>query len=125
MAIKLNWDRVKQLRTDLESEGWKDQDKLFFILIVKNSKPKKATITFSQLYQFCWDMMEDESIQIVTFIIQDLDGKVLYRHRQVNGNEEIPNGGNIDVILCWASLTQNEKNMYVAMLVAQINAYEK
>lgn len=126
MAIKLNWDRIKQFHADLLSDGWKDTDKLLFVLFVeKNGKPVKGTIIFKELQRFCWNMIDDDKINIITFIIQDVEGRILYRHRQVVGNEEVPNGGNTDVVTHWAALSQDEKDTYITMLVAQIDAYER
>jgi hypothetical protein len=125
MAIKLNWDRVKQLNAELEADGWKKNDKLLFILIEKGGKPKKAVVQFKELYKFCWHLMDDESLKVLTFIVQDVEGRVLYRHRQVVGNEEVPNGGNVDIISHWSALTDDEKQTYITLLVAQINAYER
>lgn len=123
MAININWDRVKQLHAELESDGWKEHDKLIFIVIEKGGKPKKAIIEFKDLYKFFWHLLDDENIAILTFIAQDVDGKVLYRHRQMVGNEEVPCGGSADVISHWAALTNEEKDTYITMLVAQIDAY--
>ena len=125
MAIKINWDRVRRLRDELIADGWKDSDKLLFMIVNKNGQPKKAVIQFKELCKFCWDMSDDDGVQVLTFIIQDKDGKVLYRHRQIVGNEEIPNGGNADVVAHWAALTEDEKSTYIAILVAQIDAYER
>lgn len=125
MAIKINWDRVRQLRDELIADGWKDSDKLLFMIVNKSGQPRKATVQFKELSRFCWDMSDDDSIQILTFIIQDVEGKVLYRHRQIVGNEEVPNGGNTDIVAHWAALTDDEKATYIAMLVAQIDAYER
>jgi hypothetical protein len=125
MAIKLNWDRVKQLHADLTSDGWKDTDKLLFILIEKGGQPKKTTVQFRELYKFFWHLMDDEALKVLTFIVQDSEGKVLYRHRQVVGNEEVPNGGHGDLISHWAALTEDEKQTYITLLVAQIDAYER
>lgn len=125
MAIKLNWERVKQLHADLESDGWKEEDKLLIIIIAKDGKPKKAIITFKDLYRFCWDMSDNKIEDALTFLIQDAEGRVLYRHRQIVGNEEIPIGGSSDVITHWAALTDEEKQIYITMLVAQIDAYER
>lgn len=125
MAIKLNWDRVKQLHAELSSDGWKDKDKLLFILIEKGGKPKKATVQFKDMYNFFWYLSDSQDARVLTFVVQDAEGKVLYRHRQIVGNEEIPNGGNTDIISHWAALTEDEKSTYLTMLVAQINAYER
>lgn len=125
MAIKLNWERVKQLHDELQSDGWKEQDSILFILIDKSGKPKKATIQFKELYKFLWHISDNNSLQVLTFIMQDVEGKVLYRHRRIVCNEEVPNGGNVDVISHWTALTDDEKNTYITMLAAQIEAYER
>lgn len=125
MAIKLNWDRVKQLHAELESDGWQKHDKVVFVLIEKGGKPKKAVVPYSELLKFFWHLIDNDALNVLTFVVQDTEGRVLYRHRQVVGNEEIPNGGNIDVIAHWAALTADEKDTYITMLVAQIDAYER
>ena len=125
MAIKLNWERVKTLRAELESDGWKNNDKMIFVIIEQGGKPKKAIVNFSEFYKFLWHLIDNDKLQILTFVIQNVEGKVLYRHRQVVGNEEVPNGGNIDVIAHWAALTDDEKNTYITILVSQIDAYER
>lgn len=125
MTIKLNWDRVKQLHSDLELNGWKDDDKMTVIIIGKDGKPKKSAIPFKDLYRFCWDISDNTSYDVLTFLIQDVEGKVLYRHRQIVGNEEIPLGGNSDVISHWTALTDDEKETYIKILVAEIDAYER
>lgn len=125
MAIKLNWDRVKQLHAELESDGCKEHDKLIFVLIENGGKTKKAVVQFGDMYKFFWYLMDDESCNVKTFVVHDGEGKTLYRHRQIAGNEEVPNGGNADVISHWAALTEDEKQTYITLLAAQIDAYER
>lgn len=125
MAIKLNWDRVKQLHADLESDGWNAGDKLLFILMEKGGKAVKSVVCFKDLMRFCWDMSDNEDWHVLSFLIQDTDGKVLYRHRKIVGNEEVPIGGNMDLIAHWSALTDDEKQTFITMLAAQIDAYER
>jgi len=125
MTIKINWDRVKQLHAELESDGWKNQDKVIFVLIEKGGKPKKAVVQYNELLKYFWNLTDSEDFHVVTFVVQDIEGRVLYRHRQIVGNEEVPNGGNLDVISHWAALTNDEKSTYITMLVAQIDSYER
>lgn len=125
MSLKLNWTRIKRLHTDLESSGFEDNDKLLFVLIEKKGKVRKAVIRFKELYRFCWDMIDSDNLKILTFFIQDIDGRIIYRHRQMIGNEEVSNCGHTDVISMWNAFTDEEKNTYLTLLIAQINAYEK
>lgn len=125
MAIRLNWERVKQLHTELTEDGWKDSDQLSIIMIEKGGKPKKGTVIFRDFYKFFWELTDDDTVKVLTFIIQNKDGKILYRHKQVVGNEEVPIGGSSDVISHWAALTDDEKSTYITLLVAQIDAYER
>lgn len=80
---------------------------------------------YNELLKYFWNLIDSEDFHVVTFVVQNIEGQVLYRHRQIVGNEEVPNGGNLDVISHWAALTSDEKNTYITMLVAQIDSYER
>jgi len=125
MTNKLNWDRIKQLDADLKADGWEKDHKLLFIMIEKTGKAKKTIISFQDLHLFCWNLVDNDTLNVLTFVIQDMEGRVLYRHRQVVYNEEVPIGGNGDIIMQWTTLTDEEKETFMEILVSQINAYER
>ena len=126
MAIKLNWELLHKVHKELKDNGYKDNTKVIFTLFFINSTPRKVDVPFSEFLQVFWKLSDTDSSKITSLVVQNTDGAVLYRHKRLNkGNEEIPNGGNTDVILNWNGLKENEKSMYMNMLIASINAYDK
>jgi hypothetical protein len=125
MAIRLNWDRVKQLHAELTTDGFKNEDKLTATIIEKGGKPRKVAFQFKDMLAFFWSLIDNETFQVITFIVQDVDGKIIYRHKQMVGNEEVPNGGNSNVISHWPALTEDERQMYMNILISQIASYER
>lgn len=124
MGLKINWKKLEKLKINLRALGLTDETQLIFIIILKDGTPRKISVLFKNLMQFCWKLAETKDT-ILTFAIQDSDGRILYRYLQLTNNEEIPNGGNADVIVRWPKLSREERDTYIRLLVSQINAYEK
>jgi hypothetical protein len=124
MIMHVNWQKIKKLHADLISQGWKDEDPLLFIMILRNGSPKKSVVIFRELMSFFWSLTESKKFEIAAMVIQDKEGKILYRHQHLEGNEEIPLGGNVNVIKNWKSFTDEQKEIYLRILISQINAYD-
>lgn len=124
MIMHINWQKIKKLHADLIKDGWKDEDPLLFIMILKNGSPRKSVILFKDLLNFFWQLTELNKIEIAAMVIQDKEGKILYRHKQIDGNEEIPIGGNINIVKNWKTFSDEQKETYLRILISQINSYD-
>ena len=126
MAIKINWQKLKEAhKYILERGDITDQTDLSFILIFHNGTAHKTIIKFNEFMNFFWKVSDNDHPRILALIVQDKEGRILYRHREfTNGNEEIPIGGHPDIILCWKNLSKQERESYLRLLISQIQAYE-
>lgn len=126
MSIKLDWERLRKIYTNLVDNGIDPEAELLFLLILNDGSVKKANVKFKGFMGFFWDMSENTTWHVIGISVQDKEGRVLYRHRQItSGNEEIPIGGNVNVLQHWVALTPEEKETYMRLLIAQIQGYEK
>jgi hypothetical protein len=127
MSLKIDWEKLRWVQRELaEYGGLTDEAEVIFLMILKNGKSKKTTIKFGEFLNFFWILSENKELNILTLVVQDDEGRVLYRHKQRNKcDEEIPIGGNTNVVQHWAALTSGEKETYLQMLIAQIQSYER
>ena len=125
MNLRVDWEKLTSVHTHLNSLMPADAD-INFIMILQNGTVKRATIKFKDFLAFFWNIYDNVNYNIAALIVQDDEGHTLYRHKRLTtGNEEIPMGGHTSVIEHWSALTQQEKDMYVQMTLAQIYAYER
>ena len=125
MSIKVDWEKLRMVQYHL-TENVSDEDEILFTLLIRDGSTKRHVVKFKDFLNFFWSISENTNYNVYTVLVQDTEGRVLYRHKQLtNGNEEIPIGGNESVILHWGALTSKEKDMFVRLTVAQINGYEK
>lgn len=126
MAINIDWDKLRGVQKYLtEHNGLRPETEVTFIIIFKSGHARKSQIKFKDFLSIFWAISDNNDYHVVTLVVQDKEGRILYRYRELTkGNEELPDGGNSGVILHWNTLTNNEKDTYLQMLIAQINAYE-
>jgi len=125
MAIKLNWNTLTAVRSDLE-ETWnlKPDSKITFVLLLKDGSQHKKTIPFQQFLKFFWFIYDEPKFYVKGLVITDNTGKILYRHRQKTGDrEEIPHGGNSHIFERWADMSDSERDVHLNILLSQINDY--
>lgn len=127
MSIKIDWEVLTQTHKKLaEGTELEDNSEITFVVVLKDKTVKKIFIPFKEFLSFIWSIANNSHYNIVTLVAQDSKGRILYRHKQLNSsNEEIPVGGDADVLIHWSALTDEEKDMYIRITIAQINAYEK
>lgn len=127
MSLKVNWEKLRWVQRELAEYGGLQEDTdITFLMLLADGKSKKNIVKFGDFLNFFWAISENTNLKILTLVVQDSDGRVLYRHKQYNkGNEEIPVGGNSNVVQHWAALTPKEKETYLNMLIAQIQGYER
>lgn len=126
MSIKLDWTKLRNIQQNLiDQDGLTPETELVFIISFSDGNIKKSLIKFKDFMSFFWSVSENSVWNVFGIVVQDKDGRVLYRHKQVtSGNEEIPAGEN-NILFQWNVLTVEQKEMYVRLLVAQIQGYEK
>jgi len=125
MAIKLNWNTLSDVKSDLE-KTWKlkANSKVVFVLLLKDGTHHKKTIKFADFLKFFWFIYDSTKFHVKGLVVTDTSGKVLYRHRQTNGeHEEIPNGGNVHIFERWATMTDDQKDAHLNILLSQIYDY--
>ena len=127
MSLNLDWDKLRIVHKDLEQrDGLSGETDIIFLLVLANGQGKKSVIKFKDFMKFLWSVEENKKLLVRTLVVQDKEGRVLYRHKQrTNGNEEIPDGGHASVIQHWGAYTDNEKDIYLRILMAQIQGYEQ
>ena len=127
MNIRLDWDKLRQIQKDLsELPTLTDETEIIFVMVMSDHKAQKSIVKFKDFMNFLWALSENTSYTVLTLIVQDKEGRVLYRHKTLTaGNEEIPVGGNVHVLTHWGALTQSEKDTYIRLIEAQIQAYEQ
>ena len=127
MSINVDWDKLRAIEKHLsEATPLMPETEIIFVMIMGDGTPKKSIIKFKDFLNFFWSISENTNYNVITLVVQDKEGRILYRHKQMTaGNEEIPAGGNAGVFYQWATLTPEEKTTYVRLMVAQINGYER
>lgn len=127
MMIKVDWEKLKQVHQNLiKQEELNDNTDIIFIMITKDGKAKKSIIKFKDFMSFFWLLSENKEFSILTLVIQDKTGRILYRHKQYNtSNEEIPDGGNGVIVQNWNNLTEQNKELFMRLMISQIEGYEK
>lgn len=125
MSIRIDWEKLRNIHNDL-SESMNAEEEILFTLLMDDGSAKRASVKFKDFMNFFWSLSENSKFSICAIVVQDIDGRILYRHKQVTrGNEEVPIGGNENIILRWPTFTQEEKELLVRITIAQINGYER
>jgi hypothetical protein len=122
MSIKFDWEKIKEIYTLLKERG--DLTEVVFVIIMDDKSVRKAVISLNEFMNALWKISEYQSVNAI--FIQDKEGRVLYRHKEINGgNEEIPpDNGHNNVIISWKNLSLEERDSHLRLLIAQIQAYE-
>lgn len=126
MTFKIHWDKVKNAHFELmKSYNFTDNNELIFIAILRDGTAQKSIVKFKDFYKFFWKISENTNINVATLVIQDSNDNVIFRHSQENkSHEEIPVGGNTNVVLNWKMLRPEERDTYIKLLISQIQSYE-
>jgi hypothetical protein len=127
MSIKLDWEKLCAVHKHLlELPTLTDETKIIIIMVMSDYKQKKSVVKFKDFLRFLWSLSEDPRLNVVTLVAQDEEGRILYRHKTMTaGGEEVPIGGNENVVVHWNALTQSEKDTYIRLIVSQINGHER
>lgn len=123
MSIRLNWERVRSVHSQLASNGFQENTPVTFLLRMRNGQTSKADVMFKNFLRFFWALSENTDSIVENLIVQDKGGHTLYRYTLGNSFErKLPQGGSPEVIANWHALTQHEKDTYLRLIIAQINA---
>jgi len=127
MSINVDWRKLRAIHKNLvKNNGLRDDAKVVFLMMLSDGKAKRAEVKFKDFLEFFWALSDNDELNVYTLVVQDKEGRILYRHKRLNAsNEEIPDGGNAAVIQHWGALTSEEKETYLRLLVAQVNGYER
>lgn len=127
MSLNVDWEKLRRIHDDLLNHSdLKPESDITFLMILTNGRIKKSVVKFKDFLGFFWAVSENNELKVVTLVCQDSEGRIIYRQKQVTrGNEEIPDGGHSGIIQNWEALTQQEKQIYIRILLAQIEGYEK
>lgn len=125
MTIKINWERVKKLKEDMIAAGFKDDDILNLIVAFDNENVRKMSVFHKDLMRFFWTISEAKRENLSAFIIQDKSGRIWYRHSYNEDKEQIPVGGNPEVVLKWNSLDDITKQTHLKLLISKLSSYDE
>jgi hypothetical protein len=127
MAINVDWEKLRGVQKYLsENSDLTPETEITFIMILRGCSAKKSQIKFKDFLSLFWAISDNNDYVVANVVVQDKEGRILYRHREItNGNEEVPDGGNASVVTLWNTLTDDEKDTYLQILIAQINGYER
>jgi hypothetical protein len=124
MSLRLNWVQIKEIYNKLIAEGADGNDELVCVVVGQNAGIKEVTIKVSDFLRFMWKISDMIHRKINSLIIKDSHGRIIYTHKNINkGNEEIPRGGNANVVSNWNALNPDEREVYLTLMIAQINGY--
>ena len=124
MAIRLNWERVRTVHGRLSAEGFQIDTPITFLIRMRDGQTRKSDIPFKNFLRFFWALTESTDSWVETLIVQDKGGRVLFRYNHRNSCErQLPQGGNPEIVTNWNSFSQQEKDTYLRLIIAQINAY--
>jgi len=126
MSLKLDWNKLKQVQKYLlEDKQMTKNTDIVFVVILKDGSATRSVTKFKNFLGFCWAISEKGGRNIYTLVVQDKEGRILYRHKRLTaGNEEVPSGGNYNIFSNWRTLTQKQKDCYIELLIAQIHSHE-
>ena len=127
MNINVDWDKLRKVERHLnETATLTEETEIVFVMIMSDGSPKKSVVKFKDFLNFFWALSDNANYNVITLVVQDKEGRILYRHKQLTtGNEEIPVGGNAGLFAQWATLTPQEKETYTRLCIAQIDGYER
>jgi len=121
MTLRFNWKRLTEINRRLVEFDPKDE--LSFFIFLKDESIKNLMVHAQDFLPTLWKLGEQKKFKIVGLIVKDPTGQELFRYKKLTrGNEEIPEGGNGDVVLRWNTFSELEKDTYLKLLVSQINA---
>jgi hypothetical protein len=126
MAINVDWEKLRNVQKYLsENSDLTPETEITFIMILKSGSAKKSQIKFKDFLSLFWAISDNNDYVVANIVVQDKEGRILYRHREITKcNEEVPDGGNASIVTHWNTLTDDEKDTYLQILIAQINGYE-
>lgn len=126
MSMRVDWERLRKVQKNLsELPSLTDETNIVFIIITSDKKARRSLIKFKDFMNFLWAVSENKDYTVATLLVQDEEGRVLYRHKNLNAAfEEIPIGGNTGVVEHWNALSQSERDTYIRILESQIKGYE-
>jgi hypothetical protein len=127
MSMNVDWEQLKAIHKHLATNTHlTDDTDIIFIMILHDGSIKRSVVKFKDFLKCFWTIADNKDYFVTTLVVQDNQGRVIYRHKQVtNGNEKIPIGGNSHIISRWSKLTPKEKETFLRLTIAQINGYEK
>lgn len=127
MGIKVNWEKLTSIQKRLMETGNLTGDsEVTFTMIMSDKTAKKKVVPFKEFLSFFWTLAEDSGYDVLTLIVQDSEGRIIYRHKTLTaGNEEIPVGGNGHVVSHWNAFNSQEKDVFLDILISQINSYDQ
>ena len=72
--------------------------------------------------KFLWFIYDHPHLNIKGLVIKNTAGHVLFQHKPTQHSiEVVPSGGNPYIISQWPTMSQKQKDAYIAMIIAQIN----
>lgn len=123
MAFRINWEGLTKLKADLTQRGFTQETPLIVIVSLQDGTHRKNPVRFKNFLQFMWSLSEIEHTSITRLAVQDPSGRVVYRQRRMTAaNEELPEAKGGLHLENWQALTPHEKDLYVRLTIAQIDA---
>jgi hypothetical protein len=124
--LNVNWPQLRKTYAELRIEhAIKDEDQIFFQCVSRNIKTGKQAgfkkqVPYSKFLQVFWDLCET-SLQIISVTITTANGDKLYQHKSRHP-EQMPTGGTPHVIENWNKLDDNQKTLWLKIMMAQIES---
>lgn len=124
MSIRVNWERVRSIHQRLSAEGYEAETPITFLIRLRDGQTRKSDSTFKNFLRFFWVLTESQEARVECLIVQDKGGRVLYRYSyRPDYERQIPQGGNPEIVTNWNTFSPQEKDTYLRLIIAQINAY--
>lgn len=124
MAIKINWKTLLEVKESLASTKNLTADtSVIFVLLLKDGTHQKKTVKFKDFLKFFWFMYDSTKFHVKGLVVTDLSGNILYRQQQAHVQNTTPSGGSVHIFTRWKSLTEEQKDAFLNILLAQIYDY--
>jgi hypothetical protein len=126
MMLNVNWPQLRKTYADLkESHELKDEDQILFQCVSRDIKSGQKTalkrqVQYKEFLQVFWDLCETH-LQILSITITTSNGNQIYQHRSRHP-EQMPIGGTPFIIANWNKWDDDQKELWLKIAMAQIEA---
>ena len=121
----LSWNSISNTIDRLKTErSFGDSSVIICHILTKNQQTYKKVLKFKELSRFLWKLYDQQQSVMVQLILTDKYGSVLYKTKKgaYNSDDRISHDNNKLTIQRWNYMDKTERNIFLRILIAQINS---